>query len=401
MFEGLKKKLPELPLVVIEQSLKRDIDDIVCGLWPDMKLAVVDDENTAAAAGDRIFKALSSRFECAHVTLPSGAVASDEMLSWVRTGCEKADALVAVGSGSINDLCKYVSHKSSKPYLVIPTAASMNGYVSANASIRVQGYKQTLPGHMPKAVLCDMKVICAAPIRLNRSGLCDSLARSTAQADWLLSHLVLGTDYDDDIYTPLLEIEEELLQNARGIVKSDAKSLEILLQTLLISGFGMTIAGGSYPASQAEHMVAHTYGMMKSTQPLPRTYHGEEIGVTVLTMARMQEELLRGKPVFRHTVFDEQQIKKNFGTRVTKEARDMFEDKVEWMKNKKGNVENWQDIANKIDAVTLSVNRLQRVLEELEAPINPEMLEWNAQYYKTALNSARFMRDRFTFLDLV
>ena len=39
-------------------------------------------------------------------------------------------------------------------------------------------------------------------------------------------------------------------------------SIELLMQTLLLSGLGMTIAGGSYPASQGEHMIAHTYEML-------------------------------------------------------------------------------------------------------------------------------------------
>ena len=56
-----------------------------------------------------------------------------------------ADALVAVGSGTINDLCKYAAAQDGKPYAVFATAPSMNGYTSKNAAITVDGHKKSLP----------------------------------------------------------------------------------------------------------------------------------------------------------------------------------------------------------------------------------------------------------------
>ncbi|MGE0754524.1 MAG: iron-containing alcohol dehydrogenase, partial [Alphaproteobacteria bacterium] len=326
--------------------------------------------------------------------------ASDEMLGWVRTNSEGADALVAVGSGSINDVCKYNAQRTNRPYLVIPTAASMNGYVSANASIRVQGYKQTFSGMMPQAVLCDMALISGAPARLNKSGLGDSLARSTAQADWLLSHLILGTPYDDELYTPLIDCEEELFSHAKGVAEGHPESLQLLMQTLLMSGIGMTAAGGSYPASQAEHMIAHAYGMMKFTQPVPKTFHGEEIGVTVLTMARLQEKLLHKMAAIRKDDFDLQEIQKHYGNKMTLEAQALFAKKYAGLREHSSHIAGWQDMAGKIDEITIAPSRLQQVLTAMDAPTTPEALGWNPMHYAAAGNTARYMRDRFTFLDL-
>ena len=106
-----------------------------------------------------------------------------------------ADALVAVGSGTINDLCKYAAAQDGKPYVVFATAPSMNGYTSMNAAITVDGHKKTLPAATPLGVFMDLGVLAAAPARMIRAGLGDSLCRSTAQADWLLSHHLLGTPY--------------------------------------------------------------------------------------------------------------------------------------------------------------------------------------------------------------
>ena len=103
-------------------------------------------------------------------------------------------SLIAVGSGTINDLCKYAAHLDRKPYAVFGTAPSMNGYTSANAAITVNGLKKSLAATMPAGVFLDLAVLAAAPPRMIRSGLGDSLCRPTAQADWLLSHRLTATD---------------------------------------------------------------------------------------------------------------------------------------------------------------------------------------------------------------
>src|SRR6202008_4909969 len=106
----------------------------------------------------------------------------------LRTATAGADALIAVGSGTINDLCKFVAARDGKPYAVFGTAPSMNGYTSANAAIIVAGLKASLPTRPPVGVFLALSVLAAAPARMIRSGLGDCLCRPTAQADWLLSH---------------------------------------------------------------------------------------------------------------------------------------------------------------------------------------------------------------------
>ena len=113
----------------------------------------------------------------------------------LRQACAGADALVAVGSGTINDLCKYAAAQDGKPYAVFATAPSMNGYTSKNAAITVEGHKKSLAAAAPVGVFIDLAVLAAAPARMIRAGLGDSLCRSTAQADWLLSHHLFATPY--------------------------------------------------------------------------------------------------------------------------------------------------------------------------------------------------------------
>ena len=70
--------------------------------------------------------------------------------------CSKSSAIpVAVGSGTINDLTKLAAHQLGRPYIVVATAASMDGYTAYGASITHQGSKQTFDCPAPLAVIAD------------------------------------------------------------------------------------------------------------------------------------------------------------------------------------------------------------------------------------------------------
>jgi glycerol-1-phosphate dehydrogenase [NAD(P)+] len=398
----LQKHLKQVPQVIASPSFRFDIDDLVAMVFARARLAIVDDANTSTAFGDTVWRALKGRFECRHVTLGPHAAADMETVEDIRRRASQCDVLIAVGSGTVNDLCKYASHLDNKPYAVFPTAASMNGYLSANASITDKGYKKTLPAHMPDAVFCDMSVLAASPVRLSKCGLGDSLARPTAQADWLLSHLLLDTPYDDTPFALLAGLESGLFDNARGVAKGDAASIGLLVQVLLLSGLGMTIAGGSYPASQGEHMIAHAYEMGNASAP--HSFHGEQIGVTTRTMAQRQERLLNGSPALALTLFPKEALQGMFGETVTRHAADAYQLKRDAIHDRRLSDEmlrdKWDTVCQRISSIMLPASRIEAVLQSAEAPLLPQDLGWLPDVYKDVSTHARFLRERFTFLDL-
>lgn len=398
-YAQIEKSLPKIPKIIGENSLRHDIDDLLESALPKMRVCVVDDKFTSEAFGDEVFRAVNSKSENEHINLQGLVEADDEQIKYIRERSKKCDALVAVGSGTINDLCKYASHLEDKPYIVFPTAASMNGYLSANASISFSGHKNTVTAHLPEAIFCDFSVIADAPTRLSQAGLGDSLARPTAQADWLLSHLLLGTTYNNDVFALLEGVEEEVFDSASGIASGDLASIKKLSELLLLSGLGMTIAGGSYPASQGEHMIAHTYGMINSAHSTRQNLHGEEIAITTLHMARLQEKLLRAKPKFASDVFPENKMQKLFGEELAGEFKSEFTKKTARYNNMEINSANWQNIAEKIEKISLPAQKIESILKKAKAPTLPKDISWSDENFKNACDFARFTRDRFTFLD--
>jgi glycerol-1-phosphate dehydrogenase [NAD(P)+] len=394
----------ETRAVAIRRSLTGIEADLVRPLSLGRRLAVVSDRNTHAILGARIERALRSLGEVISVVLPERPHADSTAVERVRKATASADALVAVGSGTINDLCKYASACDSKRYVVFGTAPSMNGYTSLSAAITVDGHKKSLPAQAPDGAFFDLSILASAPLRMIRSGLGDSLCRPTSQADWLLSHLLFARPYRSMPFVLLAEDEGRLLSSASALVRGDLDAMECLLRTLLLSGFGTAICGSSLPASQGEHLISHYLDMTLDDQR-PFTFHGEQIGVTTLTMARLQTRLLDGEaPVIAADRNTEADFIERFGLvigpscwqeysekRVTAEMADALNHRI---------AARWDEIRAAIGAIATPVGKLEHALQEAGAHRSPEELHWPRAIYQDAVRHAREIRNRYTFLDL-
>ena len=81
-----------------------------------------------------------------------------------------ADLYIAVGSGVINDLVKWIAFLRDKPYITVATAASMNGYASANVAATIDGLKVLFHANACQAVFAVPEIIINAPFELTSSG---------------------------------------------------------------------------------------------------------------------------------------------------------------------------------------------------------------------------------------
>jgi glycerol-1-phosphate dehydrogenase [NAD(P)+] len=277
----------------------------------------------------------------------------------------------------------------------------MNGYTSVNAAITVDGHKKTLPAAAPRGVFVDLEVLAAAPVRLIRAGIGDSICRSTAQSDWLLSHLVHGTRYRQAPFALLVPDEPAWLDAADAVVAGDVDAMRALARTLLLSGLGMTICGGSYPASQGEHLISHYLDM---TADAP-TLHGEQVAVATLAMASLQERMLEAPaPTLRAGAESEATFVARFGEEAGRSCWREFAGKALARESASALTERlrarWQDIRAAIGAVALPASRIAEVLRRAGAPASPADLGVDPVLFARAVREARFLRDRYTFLDL-
>lgn len=395
---GMPVQFPHVHIAWGAGAMNRLPEYILAGM-PARRVLLVQDSATMHAAGEQAAALLRKKCTLETLTFPSPLVATDVRVEEIMVKGRESDVLVAVGSGTLNDLCKLASYRLAKPYGVIATAPSMNGYLSANASVTVGKHKQSLPAHMPQWVIVDSVILSAAPLRLIRSGLGDMLCRPTAQADWLLSHFLTGSSYKKAPFALLAPVEEALYAAAGALGQRDVRAIELLMEALLLSGIGMCLAGGSYPASQGEHMIAHTMEMVYG-DTLPLTYHGEAIGVTTLTMAAWQASILQGGAV--EVQWDRYPAHRDdfFPAAIKAECKAAVEKKRSVLKEGEVPRELWYAMRDAIMAVTISRQRLQEVLAAAGAPVTPEALGWPREAYQKAVGHARYSRERVTFLDL-
>ena len=82
---------------------------------------------------------------------------------------------------------KYAAELAGKPYVCVPTAASMDGYAASGAALREGGFKRTLACAAPVAVVADLDVIAAAPAVMGAWGYGDLVGKLVAGVDWIVA----------------------------------------------------------------------------------------------------------------------------------------------------------------------------------------------------------------------
>ncbi|MEM7223800.1 MAG: iron-containing alcohol dehydrogenase [Pseudomonadota bacterium] len=384
-------------LVAIGRGLAADAPALLGEAGLNGRLAVVSDPTTRAVLGRDIERALTS---AQAVVLPERPKADQATVDGLAQETASVDALVAVGAGTVNDLCKAVAAAAGKPYAVFGTAPSMNGYGSANAAIMVAGHKTSRPAAPPLGIFLDLEVLAAAPKAMIRAGLGDSLCRPTAQADWLLAHLLLDRPYRSAPFALLEPDEAALLQSAGALLSGDLEAMAGLARTLVLSGFGMTICGASHPASQGEHLIAHYVEMMGPG--LPETLHGEQIAVTTLTMARLQDILLEGPaPRVAADGASEEDVRQHFGAQLGAACwRELSAKRADPEALNHRLETGWDEIRVRLGAVLRPASRLRAALEAAGAPTHFSALGWPAALASDAIGHAHMIRNRYTALDL-
>ncbi|MCB2081018.1 MAG: iron-containing alcohol dehydrogenase, partial [Rickettsiales bacterium] len=242
-----------------------------------------------------------------------------------------------------------------------------------------------------------------APMRLIHSGLGDSLCRTTAQTDWLLSHLLFNTPYSAVPFQLLMETESRVFSRAETLAQRDTRAIEDLSALLILSGLGMFFAGGSQPASQGEHLIAHAIEAIFPA--LPETYHGEQIGVTTLFMSRLQHHLLDAGPwALPPYQADTRLFERLLPAETAKHCQMEFQEKAYDSQESAAVTqylqENWVDFRHQLQKTMLPTSTLENVLKAACAPATPEALGWKAEDFHHACRHAMLLRNRFTFLDI-
>lgn len=377
---------------------------------------VVADENTLAAAQNRVHDALGDvGITVVSTTYPAEAFeATQERADEVAEAGQEVDGYIAIGSGTLCDLAKDAGSKQRKPVLLYPTAASMNGYTSAIVALKVRGLKRTLPCTPALGVFADPDVVATAPQAMAAAGVADFLSKCSSAADWRACHLLRGGYYCDRPREFNDGIQERLFREAKTIGAGDPAGIHLVMEALLLSGFGMVIAGSSAPASGGEHLISHYLDMKHALYNTGQDLHGAQVGVaTIYTLGlwerilQLDPESLDGEALWRAQTDEariEAAIASDWGETVGAEVRAQWHEKrldreafLAEIEALKSQLPRLRDEARKElqPAATVAA-----CIQAAGGPITAEELRVSTAEYENGQARARYLRNRFTVLDL-
>ena len=199
------------------------------------------------------------------------------------------DMLLAVGSGTLNDVTKYVSARTGVPYVIAATAPSMDGYASTVAPTILDGFKTTLPAVYPAAIVADVDILKDAPMPMLTAGFGDIIGKFTSLADWRLSHQLNGEYYCPEVAGVIESAVETCAANAQALAQREPQAIQAVTEALILSGLAMGMVGVSRPASGAEHQMAHYWEMDALRRGEEHPLHGNAVGVGTVLAASLYE----------------------------------------------------------------------------------------------------------------
>lgn len=289
-----KKHRVDIKHIYVGENVYNRILDVAKEILP-KEILLVSDNNTYKALGKRVENELTeSGYKINNIILVSdGDLIPDEkaigrVLVEVNN---ETELIVAVGSGSINDICRIISAKTHIPYVIMGTAPSMDGYASTVSPLIIDGAKVTYPGTNPYAIIADSNIMKDAPFEMICAGFGDILGKYTALSDWRLSNTIHNEYFCDTTEKLVRNAMYKCFENIEGAVKRDVKAIEYISEALILSGIAMTLSGNSRPASGAEHHLSHYWEIDKLSRRLEHPLHGNSVGVGTVISAWVYKKL--------------------------------------------------------------------------------------------------------------
>ncbi|HTX72650.1 MAG TPA: sn-glycerol-1-phosphate dehydrogenase [Rectinemataceae bacterium] len=373
---------------------------------------LVADASTWAARGASLARELEAEgIRVLATRYDETALVADarSILKLFTEAADREETLVAVGSGTITDIVRFVAHRSGREFVSIPTAPSVDAYSSIVAPILIDGVKRTLTACAPLAIFADLDVLAAAPRPMLSAGFGDMICKFSAIADWRLGALLWDEGYDPRIAERSLKAARSCMDCAAGIGAADAPAVGRLMEALLESGSCMAEAGHSRPASGAEHQYSHFWEMRLLREGRPPILHGLKVGVATVLTARLWDrvralsagEARRAFDTCRPPAPDEE--RRAIATAFGAEAAEIESGQRRFLElGAEGRsalaakaAERWEDILE-IARIVPDESTTRSLLEAALCPTEPLQLGLEARDIELAQSSAHFLRDRLT-----
>ena len=393
---------------------------------------LVDDKSIVRATADgpvdlkaHVAQLLADRFTTGTTVLTDGHPtlhAQDEVLDRAAAAVTGADAVVAVGGGTISDIGKVAAARAGDlPLVTVQTAASVDGYTDGVSVVLRDGVKRTIESRWPDAVLADLDTITHAPPIMNNAGFGEVLSMFTAPADWYLASAI-GLDPSFHPAPPALlaAIGRDIADWSPGVGRKESAAIGRLTQVLALRGIATGVADTTACLSGMEHVVSHLLDMHHTAKHLPTGQHGAQVGVASIVGAvcweLLRERLVPAEVDLDALFVDPETLRGKvfaaFGDldtdgRLAGECWNDYRQKMTRWGQARDQVarvlRDWDTHQARIDELKLSSAVLGRSLALSGAPARFADLDpaIDADLARWAVGHCHLMRNRFTVVDLL
>lgn len=381
------------------------------------KVYVACDEITYGIAGEKVMNILhDANIDAkAHVFTGGRFIPNEESLGKLMIDAPRdLDLVVAVGTGSINDMCRFFSYQMNVPYAIVATAAPMDGFASSGAALMVDNIKQTIPAQTPLFIIGDTDILCGAPARMISAGLGDLLGKFTCLNDWRISKIVNDEYYCDTVVNLVKDCIENVLKNADKVASRDPKVIGDIMEGLVLTGVAMSFVGNSRPAAGCEHHLNHYWEAIEIQNGQIPVLHGIEVGLAEVVILKMTEFLRESRPDFdaareKAKQYDqaawEEKMKEVYGTAsdaiIELEHESKKNDPEGRLKRIDKIEENWDEIVKLMNDYMPSAERMIEILKSLDAPYFPSQVGFSDEMLYNALVYGKENRARYTLLSMM
>jgi glycerol-1-phosphate dehydrogenase [NAD(P)+] len=256
--------------------------------------------------------------------------------------------------------------------------------------------------------------MATAPGRMNAAGVADFLSKCASAADWYTAHFLRGDYYCRRSSDLLARGTVPVLAAAAGVGRRDVAAVEALANALMISGLSLLLAGSSAPGSGGEHLISHYLDMKHALRGTPNDLHGAQVGVGTVHCLGLWQRILALDTVnldveacvaaqpSAETI--ETWIRDDWGPVVGAEVLAQWREKALDAGGTRAEVAKFvAEIDQRrevLEGELLAPEAVEEAIAAAGGPRTPEGLDAPVEEYHKALRYARFIRNRFTVLDL-
>lgn len=388
--------------IIIENDAISKVGELLKGY---KKILLVADNNTYSACSEKleyVFNSTEYKIEKQIFKTDGMLVPNEQAIEEIKDKISKdTDLIIGVGSGVINDLCKYVSFINKLPYYIIATAPSMDGYASVGSALIIDSMKVTYNTHVPTAIIGDVSVLKNAPIDMIKAGFGDIIGKFSALNDWKLSNIVNEEYFCEYVYNLVDDCLNKTIDLASGLLKREDESIKALMEALVIVGIAMSYVNNSRPASGSEHHLSHFFEIVGLLNNEEYLFHGIDVAYSTVVTCKLREEILKlDSPIFKNEISKEKYIK-GINEIYKHSAKGIIElqEKAGWYSKDLIDIYNskWEEI-KRVLAEVPSAKEIEKLLQTVEL----DSQEFNDFYGEEKINNAikyaKDLKDRYTVL---